>query len=204
MLNKPALSASANKNKNWWKKNSFTFKAAVSASGVKIFEVDRDQGRVVINNTITRYTADNMSFRAGDVVSIEFPVAPPTGFIKIVSDFWDNIPPHDYFEEIYTPLPRIDGLGVWREEPWFIGCRHLREIPVDLFANNPRIPKFSSTFSGCTSLTSVPEGLFANNTVVTSFDRVFEGCTSLTTIPERLFANNTAVTSFRKLCIEAN
>lgn len=72
----------------------------------------------------------------------------------------------------------------------------LKEIPVDLFKNCPKLTSLYGTFYECRELREIPERLFDNCQNVTNFDCTFMNCSNLEIIPADLFDNCTNVKSF--------
>lgn len=104
-------------------------------------------------------------------------------------------------KSINSPLPRIGGVYDLMSSGTFVdgsisgawcGYGKLESIPEDLFAGNPEIKSFKSTFAGCTSLTSIPENLFAGNVNAESFEQCFNGCTGLAGFTLRIGSSNVA------------
>ena len=72
----------------------------------------------------------------------------------------------------------------------------LKEIPVDLFKNCPKLKSLYRTFYQCRELREIPERLFDNCQNVTNFNGTFMNCSNLESIPSDLFDNCTNVESF--------
>ena len=82
----------------------------------------------------------------------------------------------------------------------FAYCSNLKEIPEDIFHNNPHITKIAWAFMDCSNLAGpISERLFEKNTKVADYGflSIFRNCSGLTgSIPENLFANNPLADSF--------
>ena len=78
----------------------------------------------------------------------------------------------------------------------------LRQIPVGLFASNPKVESFASSFRECRNLTSVPEHLFDACTSVSSVELLFYHCYGLATVPSNIFDNLRKIANFNG-CFES-
>lgn len=78
----------------------------------------------------------------------------------------------------------------------FKNCRHLADIPENLFLYNTKVKTFGDAFNSCSSIVSLPAGLFRGNTEVTDFTATFIYCSSLSSLPGDIFSSCPEVTSF--------
>lgn len=160
---------------------------------------DSEKFIVSINGQPTNYDYRSITFQAGDRVSIQLTDL-TSYYPKFQAGSWDGTKVMDYIAEMPEPLPVMYmwiGGTVDNFANYFTGCKDLKKVCPNLFANNPSL-SFYYAFADCIALSSIPEDVFDQAIDCTSFEGCFSGCTGLTSVPTGLFKKSTKAKTFER------
>lgn len=198
---------------------SFTMTMSDSASNWDFFrgtlsDENCANWKVTINNEISTQKANNLTFKEGDIIKIEYDTTSclfhpghdsdkHSGHISSISG---SLP---YFNGTDPTAVSTDSSDIFRSNVGvFEECGDLTSISEDLFIHWENVTNFNCVFASAgysaPELSVIPKNLFANNTKVTSFANAFMCYQSNAInipiiIPEKLFYNNTLATNFEKV-----
>lgn len=82
---------------------------------------------------------------------------------------------------------------------YVFGATAIKEVPSDVFANNPLATTFTGAFSACVNLEKIAPDFMNNAVGALDIKYMFAGCHNVKDIPVGMFKNNSAVTNLEYL-----